>query len=104
VDLAVCGVLTGCESVCCVVEAVLDSLDVLGYVGSGAGCRRRGDGDDITVYAIIVVPATIPVTAYQRPSGERRESTSKRAPPPRTTNRAPRRPNTVISIQYVKLA
>jgi hypothetical protein len=104
VDSAVCGASTGCESVCRVVEAVVDSLYVLEYVGSGAGRRRRGDGDDITVYAIIIVPAMIPVATYQRPGGERKASTSRRAAPPRTTNKAPRLPNTVIFIEYVKFA
>jgi hypothetical protein len=104
VDSDVCSISADCESVCRVGGPVVDSSDVFGDVGSGADCGRRGDGDEITGYRAIVVPAAILAAAYQRPGGERRPSTSRRAAPPRTTNRAPRRPTTVIFRQYVKFA
>jgi hypothetical protein len=96
VDLVVCSISAGVGSVCRVVEVFLDLSDVSGEVGSRVGCRRWGDGGDIAVYRIIVVPAMIPAAAYQRPGGDRSPSMNRRAIPLRTTNRAPRRPTSVI--------
>jgi hypothetical protein len=89
VDFVVCSVSAGGDSVCRVVEALLDSSDVPEDAGSGAGYDCREERDEITVYRIIIVPATIPAVAYQRPGGERRPSTNRRAAPQKTTRRAP---------------
>lgn len=97
VDSAVCGVSTVCESVRCVPEDVADSLDVLEYVGLGVACGHRRRVEDIIVYDIIVVPATIPITVYQRMGRERKPPTSRRAGPLRAANRAAKRPNPPFS-------
>ena len=103
IDAVVCAVWServDVKSVFRVVDVGSDASVIPGDAGTDGDGRRCDDGDHIDVDKIIAIPTMIPMTATQRNGGDCSLSINRRAPPPAITNRAPRRPSTVISSSY----